>query len=770
MILPGNFIAAGTDYSTLTDFVPAPYFRKSFRLETVPDDAKLVICGIGFYDLFINGEKITKGFLAPYISNPDDILYYDEYGIADLLSSGENVIGICLGNGLQNNPGGWVWDFDQALYRGAPQVAMELTMNFENEIITIVSDDSFKIHDSPIYFDDLRAGEYYDARMSTPKWNCPGFDDNKWEQAIKAPCPRGERKLCHAEPIVVTNEMLPTAITQVDGGYLYDFGVNTSGVCRLTISGEPGQVITLYHGEHLEDGKLNRANLFFVENDYIQKDIYICNGEGLEVYTPSFTFHGFQYVYATGLLPNQALPETLTYLEMSSDLKELGGFECSNTTVNALQRLTRRSTLSNFFYFPMDCPHREKNGWTADAALSAEHTLLNLSAEKSYREWLCNIRKAQRDDGALPGIVPTAGWGYEWGNGPAWDCVIVWLPYYIYLYRGDKDILFENAHAIFRYLQYLSTKIQENGLLEFGLGDWCSAGRVVSDYKSPLYFTDTVMGIDICEKAAYIFDVLGMNEHRDFARAIYKRLRLAAREKLIDTSAMIAEGACQTSQAMAIFFNIFDDAEKPEAFRVLLRILKQHDEHMDVGVLGGRVLFHVLAEFGEIDLALKMIIQPTFPSYGWWVEQGATTLWEVFLENRTRSLNHHFWGDISHFFIRHIAGIHYNPCRDGQSVNIRPNFPEDLQFASGFHICPKGEISVCWERKGTEITLKASVPNELKGRIKVPYGYTFEGEMTVKDLQTGVYTIRTPKSGRLTKADRIAWYESKERKWSKLKD
>lgn len=204
--------------------------------------------------------------------------------------------------------------------------------------------------------------------------------------------------------------------------------------------------------------------------------MYICKGEGEETYTPSFTYHGFQYVLVTGITPEQATSDLLTYVVMNSDLKERGGFTCSDPTVNTLQELTRRSDLANFYYFPTDCPQREKNGWTADAALSSEHLLLNLSPETSYREWMRNICKAMDDRGALPGIVPTGGWGFHWGNGPAWDNVLLYLPYFVYLYRGDKTILEESAASILRYLHYLTTRVNEEGLIKIGLGDWVSAG------------------------------------------------------------------------------------------------------------------------------------------------------------------------------------------------------------------------------------------------------------------------------------------------------
>ena len=357
--------------------------------------------------------------------------------------------------------------------------------------------------------------------------------------------------------------------------------------------------------------------------------------------------------------------------------------------------------MTNFYYFPTDCPQREKNGWTADAALSAEHILLNLGAEKSYREWLRAIVKAQNDKGALPGIVPTGGWGFDWGNGPAWDSVLIELPYRLYQYRGDSESAKLCAPAILRYLHYLTTRMDEHDLLAIGLGDWCPAGREAGEYKSPLAFTDTVLSKDMADKAAFLFDKLRMPEQADFARALSKRWKAAVREYLIGQNTMLAAGNCQTSQAMAIYYNIFEPAERKAAFEQLLNLIEDEDYHLDVGVLGGRVLFRVLSDFGYSDLAFAMITRPDYPSYGNWIERGATTLWEMFQpedSDRIGSHNHHFWGDISGWFIEALAGIRMAPHGNTDEVEFRPSFIPQLTHAEGFHIAPQGRVAAAWEK------------------------------------------------------------------------
>ena len=655
---------------------------------------------------------------------------------------GENVIAVCLGNGLQNCFGGYVWNFEKARWRGAPKVALVLEAVVDGETFTLQSDESFVTHPSPILYDDIRNGEYYDARLELPGWNAVGFDDSGWQPAVAAPRPAGDERICGAEPIVVTGEMTPVSITPVDDGYLYDFGKNCAGLCRLSIDGKAGQELTLYHGEILQDGRLYMRNTKFDENDYVQKDIYICK-DGKQTHVPSFTYHGFQYVFVKGITEAQATPELLTYLVMNSDLPERGNFHCSDEMVNKLQEYTRRSTLANFFYIPTDCPQREKNGWTADAALSAEHTLLNLAPENSYREWMHNIRKAMKENGDLPGIVPTQDWGY--GIGPAWDNVLVYLPYFTYLYRGDKGILQENATAIFRYLHYLHTRLDDRGIVNYGLGDWCTPDRDENDFKAPNEVTSTLLSMDLCEKAAYIFGELGLTLEKQFADSLYAQIREAARTYLFDHATMQVLGDCQSAQAMGIFYNLFEPGEKPTAFAHLLELIEREDGHMDTGVLGARVIFHVLSDYGYSDLAYSMITRTDFPSYGNWVERGATSLWEDFHPEggKINSHNHHFWGDISHWFIRQLAGIHLNPYRTGPNhAEIRPRFVEALEFAEGYHIAPAGKISVRWDRKDGGVLLKVEAPEEITGRILPDEGWIFEDGHCVKPLTTGEYRLK----------------------------
>ena len=759
MNYPESFVCARKEYSTFEQHVNAPCFRKRFFLDAMPEQAAITISGLGFYDLFINGKKITKGYLAPYISNPDDIVYFDRYDVLPYLQTGENVVGVLLGNGIQNCPGGQVWDFEKARFRSSPKFALSFQADAGGSaVLTFGADEGFVWADSPILFDDLRCGVIYDARLELDGWAAPGFDDAAWRPVIPAEKPRGEYRLCEAEPIVKEKELRAVGIekgrliadykpradihfpqktpyfSDCREGYVYDFGVNTAGVPCLRIKGEPGQKIELQFCEYYDkNGLLSYQNLYFYPECYVQRDVYICRGKGEELFIPPFTYHGARYCMVMGITPQQATQDLLQFYVLHSDLTPRGDFSCSDETANKLQQCGRVSDLSNFFYFPTDCPHREKNGWTGDAAVSAEHMTLNLSPENSYREWMRNIRAAQLADGRIPGIVPTSGWGFAWGNGPAWDQVIVQLPYQTYLYRGETEMITENADLILRYLHYLTTRKSADGTIAIGLGDWCQVGRGSGDPVIPLAFTDTVIAMDICRKAAFLFGVVGMEPQKAFADALAADFRMAVRTRLVDLSSATVYGNCQTGQAMAIYYDVFEGAEKRAAFDVLMQLIKEKGEHFDAGMLGVRVLFHVLAAFGETDLAFRMITRPDHPSYGNWIAHGATSLWEDFQNPdtwaRPNSLNHHFMGDISNFFITKVAGLRINPHLDDPChIHFAPSLIPSLTNAAAHYDTPRGRASIDWTRTEREGTLSVVCPQGVTGSVLLPHGWVFAGQ------------------------------------------
>ena len=754
MNFPTQFIGASAQYAGFERQVPAPYLRRRFRLEQEAAAAQLLIAGLGFYRVFLNGTELTKSPLAPYISNPDDVVYYDRYDARELLRQGENVIGVLLGNGMQNAYGGFVWDFDKARWRGAPRTALRLSITLaDGTEATVESDETFRTHPSPLLENELRCGEVYDARREPDGWDKPGYDETGWQAAVRLEPPRGEYRLCTASPVVVYERRAPVAVTPCGAGYLYDFGADSAGCCTLRLCGEAGQSVYLSYVECCRDGKPDRRNLTFPDypSPYInrvQECRYICRGGGEETFTPYFSYYGFRYVYVEGVTAAQATENLLTALFMSGDFAERGTFACSDETANRLQEMTMRSVRSNFLWFPTDCPHREKNGWTGDAVFSAEYMLLHLSVEASLREWFYNVLKAQAQDGGLPGIVPTGGWGF--GTGPVWDQILVELPYCLWRLRGDLETARLAAPAIWRYLFRLAGKRNARGLIDEGLGDWCEAGKSGGGQRAPVEVTNTAVCVQMLEKAAALFRALGREAERRYAEQLRQELRGAFRRFLIDFGTMTVEGDCQTSQAVALAYGLLEEGERTAAFSQLLRIIREDGEHIAAGALGLRVLFRVLAAHGEAALAYRMITRRDYPSYGNWIERGGTALWEDFLppEVEGHSQNHHFFGDISGWFIQSLAGIVPNPALEGtDTADVAPYFIEALRWAEGSYETPQGAVRVRWEREGEAVRLHVAADERLRGRIRLEPGWRFADGLSCRKLAGGTYLCRKAAEG-----------------------
>ena len=290
-----------------------------------------------------------------------------------------------------------------------------------------------------------------------------------------------------------------------------------------------------------------------------------------------------------------------------------------------------------------------------------------------------------------------------------------------------------------RYLHYLTTRKNDRGLMEIGLGDWCHVKT--RRPKAPLVVTDTILCVDIAEKMAFLFGQLGMEHQKQFALSVAADFKGAFRKHLIDFDTMTVVGNCQTSQAMALHYGLFTPEEERAAFEQLLELIREQNDFMDVGVLGGKVLFHVLTKFGYTDLALAIMIRPEYPSYGNWVAQGATSLWEDFMEDPA-SMNHHFWGDISAWFIKRLAGICYNPeGTDLHRVDICPHFPEVMHDASAWFDSNCGKIASKWVRKGDKICLNLEIPGNMQGQLILKDGWQLESGKNICPVTSGTYVI-----------------------------
>ena len=733
-----HFICANERFNERYNHVATPLFKKVFNWEMDKKDVSIQIATCGIYRLFINGTEITKGYFAPYLSNPDQVVYYDEYLIDEYLKEKDNVLCVLLGNGFNNAIDCGIWDFEKASFRSAPKFALKV-MHENTDIFW--SDETFSWIESPILFDDLRCGEIYDANKALDVFTS---DFTGYQNAISASAPKGTMKKCGVEPIQAFEKIKPVRIIKNEKGYIYDFGVNIAGVFTLNIVANQGQKLDFYCAETLRDHDLLMETVSFLDRwdlNYIHQHVtYICK-EGKQTYSPTLTYFGFQYIRVEGVTDEQATLDLLSATVLHSAIKQRGYFRTDNEIINKIQECVMRSNYSNLFYFPTDCPHREKNGWTDDANFSAEQMNYNLDVYDTLREWLYNIRLSQREDGVLPGIIPTTGWGYEWGNGPMSDAIIVELPYQLYRFSGKKEILEENAEAIKLYIEHVKRQEKLDGLFHYGIGDWCEAGSYNEfSMSTPGEICDTLTVLQILLTAERIYRILEKNEWAEEIKEFYQKVRNNFREKYCKEEGWIA-CKTQTAQAMGLILGVFGEKETSLAYRNLVNLIHENNDTMKVGVVGVKYLFDVLVKNGDVDLALELVTTEKWPSYGNLVRLGATTLWEMFqkvdsledykpynCDGRALSLNHHFWGCISAWFYREIAGL--NVIKHNY-VEVSPKIPSVLNFAEAALETETGVLSVRWEKQGDTLLLK--IENKgFDGEIKIN-GYSLQSNAKLQE-------------------------------------
>lgn len=710
-----KFIARSKEYNTIERHVNAPFFKRVFDCDN-SKNAKLTIVAVGLYRLFLNGEELNKSFFAPYMSNPDQVVVYDVYDIENKLKKENNVLCVLLGNGFVNTNDSDIWLNESAPYRSAPKFALKISKKGK---VLLETDEKFVAIDSPITFDDFRCGERYDARLER-KGVLTDTDLSGFEKAILVDAPKGRIVENKVQPIVEGTPKKAVCLKKTPNGYLYDFGANNTGLCLLhLLDAEEGQRIDMYFAEEIcEDGSIDYRSISFDKtvDGYNQHDVYVCRS-GEQSYLPSFTWHGFRYCEVCGLNDEQATLDAVEFVSAYSDLPKVCNFRCDNETVNKLVQMTIQSDRSNFVFYPYDCPQREKNGWTADASLSAEQMLYTFDAKASLEQWLLQIRNAQKENGMLPGIIPTAGWGFDFGNGPAWDSVIVELPYQLYRFYGDEKVVKDNAEAINKYFDYVTTRLNADGLANFGLGDWVQTyTKNEGDFETPVEITDSLTMIDIATKAIRMFDAVGLPT--DKIEGFAKRLKRNFRKKYVCDDRLVVK--TQTALAMALQTSVLTNDESVNVYRDLIDLIHGQDDHFRVGVVGYKYLFDTLVNHGDVDLCFKLITQKSFPSYGYWIEQGATTLWESFEEyevidgkkmrkdgmKRILSFNHHFWGAILAWFYRNIGWL---DVADSKSVRIKPILIDGVNSANIAYARGGKSISIDWERVNKHISLNVDV-------------------------------------------------------------
>ncbi len=695
----------------------APYFRRIFAVNEGWRTAVVRICCVGFYELLLNGEKVGDHVLDPPVTDFSRRLRYVTYDVSAMLRPGDNVIGVILGNGWYNSP----WN----LWRSYPRMVVQLELD---GVLILHSDSSWQTATGPITFNGIRNGEFYDARLEQQNWQGVDFDANGWQAAEKVLPPGGIVEELTMPPCKVMDTLSPLVqYHPPSGGCVYDFGENIAGWCRLTVCGSRGTVVTLRYAERLtSDHDIDQAHIgIFIPSGEIQTDRYTLRGDGMEIWEPRFTYHGFQYckVAFEGEAEVLQLKARVVYTAFAS----LGKFTSANETLNKLQDCFRRSYVGNFVGIPTDCPHREKCGWTGDALLAAESGLFNYASASAYSQWLDNFPDVQRPNGQMHGVIPYCEGGLAWESGPPWDAALVMLPWFIYLYTGDLLPARRLYSAMKRYLDFCSA-MADGHIVEFGLDDWCHPRSPNehpwkerhAPFKAPLAMLATAWYYTACQTFAKIASLFGNSDDQRQYGFLADEIRTAFNRKFYCGDGIYANG-CQSALGCALYHELAEPGVVPQIARRLYETVRDNGYKVDFGIVGSKYVLRALADNGYVDAAYRMLTQPECPGYAHWLSLGATSLFEQW--DGSKSRNHVCFGDFSAWMFRYLAGFRHLPESPGwQRLEIRPSPVEGLSFVDAEYRGYKVRTEL---REGV-FTVTVSIPKGCSARIVMPDGATEE--------------------------------------------
>ncbi|MGV8134060.1 MAG: family 78 glycoside hydrolase catalytic domain [Mangrovibacterium sp.] len=699
------------------EYEQAPLFRKNIEVRDKKIlYARLYVSATGYYEMFINGNRVGKNYLDPGFTDFSKRILYSVHDITNLLAKGENTLSAVLGNGWYNVQDSATWDFHKAAWRTRPRLLAEFHIRYSDGTKDVVlSDSTWKTSMGAYTYNGIYSGGHVDLRLEEKGWQLPGFNDSKWQQAKEVPSPSPLLVAQQMPGIRITKEFHATEMKKFSNRlYVYTFPKNMAGFCHLKVKGAPGTVVKLRYGELLKkNGRLEQGNVdfFFYSKKpgeaFQQDEVILRDSNEMVEFTPSFTYHGFQYVEVESSKPIELTEESLTALFVHTDVKPVGSFECSNPVLNKIWEATRQSYLSNLHSIPTDCPQREKNGWTADAHVSVDLGLLNYDAITVYEKWMNDFIDMQREQGDITAIIPSSGWGWGKSTGPVWDAALFIVPEALYQYYGDSRCIQKMIPVQNRYLAYLERE-EENGLLPFGLGDWVPyKSKTNNTYTSTAYYY-----LDYKLRASFA-KILGEDDSRFLAKA--EKIRNDINDHFFDAETNTYAEGTQTAQALALYLGLPPEGKEKQVAEKLHELVAGNNYFLDFGVIGSKTVPRMLTKYGYVEDAMKMVTKTEAPSWGYWVDKlGYTTLAEEWMVDPVKngsSLNHVFLGDVSAWMVNDLAGINYDPQNPGFShILITPHFVKDLSRVKGQYQSVKGLISSEWKREDGKVTLNVTIP------------------------------------------------------------
>ena len=696
---------------------PAPYFRKSFNLRHAPSQARAYATGLGWFELYVNGQKVGDDVLVPNQTDYDDrepaemIYAYDDlgakriayltYDITELLGPGENVLGIVLGNGWYNQRARTV---EGNLWYGAPRMLLQAQIATpEDGNVTVVSDVTWRVDRGPIVYDQVFGGEVYDARLEKGGWSGPGYDDPDWQNAQVIRPPAGALCAQMAPPDRVMKTLRPTSIRQTGPGrHEVDFGQNLAGWVRMKVNGPRGHEVTCRFGDqHNEDPVLR----------------YVLKGDGEEIYEPRFTWFGFRKVVIEGW-PGELGPDNLEGRVVYTAVDTVGDFACSKELFNDIHRMFLWSQTTNMHgAVPSDCPHRERLGYTGDGQVTCEAAVHLLDMAKFYTKWVADIGDAQNpDSGYVPHTAPYEGGG----GGPGWGSAYVIVPWQMYRYYGDRRILADHYEGMKRWVECLASW-SEGHLVKmerenaWNLGDWCVPGE-----NPPEELVHTFYYGYCAKLLAETARTLGrMEDQRRFSE-LHTNVCRAFHSKFYDPDAACYHNGRHGANVFALALGAPPDELRGQVADSLVRNIADHNNgHLDTGILATALLSDVLTENGHDDLMFRILSQTTYPSYGHWVKLGHTTTIESWDESG--SDNHPMFGSALKWLYTGLVGLNVESEAPGyEHAIVKPHPLGDVTWATYEVQTVRGSVRAAWRRNDDDFSLEVDLPANCRATVHVP--------------------------------------------------
>jgi alpha-L-rhamnosidase len=698
---------------------PPPYLRREFTLSKAVRRATLYATALGLVDLRLNGQLVSDDRFTPGWTDYTKRVHYRAYDVTALLRRGPNALGAILADGWYSGYIGWGHKRDH--YGAKPRFRAQLQIDFADGSSDIIATGpDWKAAMGPVREADFLMGESFDARLIS-KWDQPGFDDSQW-----APVDTGAEMTppiqAHPGPPVRAFALLkPKSISRpAPGVYVFDLGQNFAGVARLKISGKPGQKITLRFAE-----RLNPTGGIYTDNlrGARATDTYICRGHGAETWEPRFTFHGFQYVEVTGLTRPPS-PDTITGVALSSATAGAGKFACSDPMLNRLAQNICWTQRANFIDIPTDCPQRdERLGWMGDAQVYIRAATLNEDVQAFFTKWLLDVQDAQRADGEFTMVAPAKIAGD--GGGPAWADAGVICPWTLYQVYGDTRVLERHYDSMARFIEFCQNRSTPDLLppAKFHcFGDWLN----IND-ETPHAVICTAYFAYSTSLMARIAEVLGKTGDAVKYNDLFQRLKAAFNRAYVAPDGHI-QGDTQTDYVLALAFGLLDADKQELAAQYLVDNIRRRDWHLSTGFVGTKSLMLALAQIGRGDVAQRLIHNDTFPSWGFSIKHGATSIWERwdgwtpekgFQDPGMNSFAHYAFGAVYQWMVENIGGIQ-SASPDYKQILIAPQPDPLLTWADTAYVSIHGPIQTHWSRNGNALRLQLSIPPNTTATVRLP--------------------------------------------------